>query len=354
MEKLRIYQLREGMVLAEPVIVNDQVLLNEGTVLTSNLIRRLKEKGVFEVAVNEETTVAIDPNDVLVGRIMSHVQRFLNTYYPVEVLRLPAERLKVLRERHKKVSLMLQKIIQEEDVHRFFLDLRTTDDFTLEHSANVCVYSLIIGVTMELKDEELYHLGVGAILHDIGKRALPLEIRQKEGELTAEEREKMKEHTKEGYMILRREGIAVEAARVALHHHERWDGSGYPLGLKGEKIDLFSRIVAVADVYDALTGNRPYRKSYLPHEAVEYLYGAGNLHFDAKVVQAFLQSISPYPLGSVVQLSTGEIGVVVNVEKTFAPRPIVKICYDKDNKKLEFPRQVDLSKEKTLFITKIL
>lgn len=94
----------------------------------------------------------------------------------------------------------------------------------------MCVYSLIIGVTMELKEEKLCHLGVGAILHHIGKRALPLEIRQKQEELTAEEREKMKEHTKDGYMTLCREGISVEAVRVALHYHEHWDDSGCPLG----------------------------------------------------------------------------------------------------------------------------
>ena len=146
----------------------------------------------------------------------------------------------------------------------------------------------------------------------------------------------------------------MAVARIALYHHERWDGSGYINKLAGENIDLLSRIVAVADVYDDLTRGLTYRQKFLPHEALEFLYGAGNMYFDARIVKAFTGSICAYPLGSIVKLSTGEIGIVVNVQKTTAPRPIVKVFYDSANTRLEHPRQVDLSEEKTVFITKIL
>lgn len=352
MERLLTNQLKIGMVLAEPIFgPNGKILLNEGTKLDKNLINRLVQKEIIEVAVNEKNTAAIEPNEVLVSRVLSGVQRTLNSLYPIDIA---SEQLAQIKETHQNISGILREIISDPAVHGFFLDLRTTDDFTLQHSANVCVLSLIMGATIKLSREKLLQLGTGAILHDIGKKTLPKELLDKKAELTPKEQEIIKEHAKAGYQTLRNNGFAPEIAKVALYHHERWDGSGYPTKLAGEKIDLYSRIVAVADVYDALTEERSYRQKYLPHEAVEFLYGAGNYYFDAKVVKAFTRSIAAYPLGSIVQLSTGEIGIVVNIEKTVAPRPIVKICYDQDNKKLEFPRQVDLTEEKTLFITKIL
>lgn len=352
MEKLKVFQLQAGMILAEPIFgPNGKVLLNEGSKLDFEMIERLKKKGVFEVSVNEETTASIDPNEVLVNRVSVYAKQNLDKFYPLDIA---SKQLAQINQRHQTVSAVMKGIISNPTVHSFFLDLRTTDDFTLEHSVNVCVLSLIVGVTLEIPFAGLIHLGTGSLLHDIGMKGIDTDIINKHGELTAAETEKVNEHTKMGYQILRDNGFAPEIARIALYHHERWDGSGYPSKLAMDKIDFYSRIVAVADVYDALTGERAYRERYLPHQAIEFLYGAGNYYFDAKVVNAFTQSIAAYPLGSLVQLSTGEIGVVINIQKTSAPRPIVKICYDKDNKKLEFPRQVDLIEEKTIFINKIL
>jgi putative nucleotidyltransferase with HDIG domain len=223
-----------------------------------------------------------------------------------------------------------------------------------KHVLMVCVLSLILGTVLGMPEERLKLLGKSALVHDIGKKAVPQKILTKRENLTPEETKVFQEHTKNGYHILREQGFDAAIARVALYHHERWDGSGYINKLSGENIDLSSRIVAVADAYDDLIRGLTYKQKQLPHEAMEFLYGTGNIYFDARVVKAFTGNICAYPLGSIVKFSTGEIGIVVNVHKTLAPRPIVKIFYDSNNVRLNYPRQIDLSEEKTIFITKIL
>ncbi len=352
MRQLRVDQLEPEMIIAETVYSsNGKVLLAEGTKITPDLIKRLSEMQVPKVCVNDENTIPIDPNDVLINRVHTQALRILGTVIPAD---LCGARLGDAQDRYELVAETIDKIVHTRETHNLFLDLRTIDDDTLDHSIAVCVLSMIVGATLKMPAERLYLLGTGAMVHDIGKKAVPPEILAAKEDLNPMETAKLQEHTKEGYHILREQGFDVAVAKVALYHHERWNGSGYVSKLEGENIDLFSRIVAAADVYDDLTRGITYRQKYLPHEAMEYLYGAGNFYFDVRVVKAFTSSISAYPLGSLVKLSNGEIGVVVNVQKTSAPRPIVKICYDKNNNRLDYPRQIDLSEEKTIFITKIL
>ncbi|MDT3699445.1 MAG: HD domain-containing protein [Thermincola sp.] len=258
------------------------------------------------------------------------------------------------RERYIIVANVLGMVIKDKQVGSLYLDLRAADDDTLDHSIAVCVLSLILGTVFKMPESRLMQLGKAAMVHDIGKKAISQEILAKRENLTPQEKKSFQEHTKEGYRILREQGFDPAIARVALYHHERWDGSGYINMVSEENIDLLSRIVAVADTYDDLTRGLTYKQKYLPHEAMEFLYGTGNIYYDARVIKAFTGNICAYPLGSIVKLSTGETGIVVNVQKTMAPRPIIKIFYDSKNVHLEYPKQVDLSEEKTIFITKIL
>ncbi|KNZ70920.1 metal dependent phosphohydrolase [Thermincola ferriacetica] len=352
MKQLKVDQLEPDMILAESVYsASGKVLLAEGTKLTPDLIKRLMEMQVPRVCVNDENTIPIDPNEVLTNRVHTQALRILGTVIPAD---LCGSRLEDAQFRYELVAETIAKIMETKEVHELFLDLRTIDDDTLDHSITVCVLSLIVGAALKFTPDRLYMLGIGAMVHDIGKKAVPPEILAKREDLTPQETQMFQAHVKEGYRILREHGFDVPIAKVALYHHERWNGSGYVNRLAGDNIDLFSRIVQTADVYDDLIRGLTYKQKYLPHEAMEYLYGAGNFYFDVRVVKAFTSSISAYPLGSLVKLSTGEIGVVVNVQKTSAPRPIVKICYDKNNNRLDYPRQIDLSEEKTIFITKIL
>jgi len=338
------------MLIAE-TIFGDQgkPLIIEGTKLNQTIIKRLQQMPRRSVYIYHEQTIEADPGAILINRVYDYTHRVLDNHLPISLYK--HNNTQAL-EKHERVSRILLGVTSQPRVAEFYLDLRTVNEHLLEHSLNVCVFSLLVGVGIGLTDEMLEQLAIGAILHDIGRVNLPKNLMNKK-ELTPQEETSLQEHTKLGYQLLRDKSFPTQVAKIALYHHERWDGSGYPTRLSGETIDLLSRIVGVADVYDHFTGAIA-KERYLPHEAIEYLYGAGNYLFDARIVKAFIHNVPIYPLGSVVRLSTGEIGVVVNVEKNVSPRPIIKICYGKDNQKLPYPQQIDLSVEKTVFIKEIL
>ncbi|MDL2232046.1 HD-GYP domain-containing protein [Ruminococcaceae bacterium OttesenSCG-928-L11] len=202
-------------------------------------------------------------------------------------------------------------------------NLKSYDDYTYHHSLSVAVLSIAVGQYLNLGREELRALGTSAILHDIGKTAVPIEIINKTSKLSNEEFDIIKTHSPEGYEYLLKTMIGDEnICAGVLSHHEKMDGSGYPNKEAGNHIHLWAKIISVADVYDALTSNRPYRMPMQPSEAVEYIMGGIDTSFDYDVVQAFVKKVELYPVASYVELSNDKIGVVLNNSNTF--RPVVR------------------------------
>ena len=159
-------------------------------------------------------------------------------------------------------------------------------------------------------------------------------------------------HTEYGFEILRKDpSVSLLSAHCALQHHEKLDGTGYPRGLKGDEIHPYGKILAVADVFDALTSNRPYRKAMLPHEAMEILYGETYTHFDPKYVKTFQRSVATYPVGLTVKLNTGETGVVVHYEMGAPNRPTVRVLNDPTGDSVDKPYEIDLAKHPSIMIT---
>lgn len=350
MEKVAVRDLQPGMIMAESILGDNTVLIAEGTVLTEVLINRLQNMALNQVSICSPGTLITDAGEVLVDKVLQMALSVLDKYLPVRLYQNQQQ----VKDTYQKARTILEKIIKNDKISKFYLDLRAIDDFTLPHSINVAVFSVLVGLGMHLTGEMLGELGTAALLHDVGRTRIDRELLQHDLENPLQTQPACAEHTRIGYQLLREEGFSPAIARVALYHHERWDGSGYPQHLQGEKIDLFSRIIMVADVFDTYTGPLGGKMRCLPHEAIEFLYGGGNLYFDARAVKAFIQFIPVYPLGTVVQLSSGEIGIVVNVEKNVATRPVIKVCYDSNNQKLAASYQIDLGSEKTTFITKVL
>jgi HD-GYP domain-containing protein (c-di-GMP phosphodiesterase class II) len=174
---------------------------------------------------------------------------------------------------------------------------------------------------------KMVDLAIGLLLHDIGKLALPDALRDPNRTLTEDEEYEYQRHTSGGFGLLKDMGQTFGATSkiVALQHHEHWDGSGYPKKLKGNAIHEFAQICAVVDTYDRLTTSRKYGRQALPHEALEYLMGSCGTKFKLSVVQAFLEIVAPFPIGSTVSLSGGEKGVVVEVEAKLPQRPVVRL-----------------------------
>jgi putative nucleotidyltransferase with HDIG domain len=190
--------------------------------------------------------------------------------------------------------------------------LKTADDYTYMHSVAVCALMIALSRQLGLSDDETREAGLAGLLHDIGKMAVPPEILNKPGRLTDDEFVSVKEHPSAGHaMLLEAKGVGEIALDVCLHHHEKMDGTGYPKGLKGEQISLYAKMGAVCDVYDAITSNRPYKEGWCPAESLKKMSEWSRGHFDEVVFQAFVRSIGIYPVGTLVKLHSGRLGVVV-------------------------------------------
>ncbi len=241
------------------------------------------------------------------------------------------------------VSQMVDSIIRNPDALLWLNELKHKDRYTLEHSVRVCVLALAFGRHLELPPEELQVLGLGALLHDIGKMKVPNEILNKPGRLTEAEFEIMKSHVPQGVAILEATSQIPEAAiEVARCHHERFNGAGYAGGLRGETIGLFGAIGAIVDCYDAITSDRVYHNGMAAHEALGKMYAWRQTDFHPGLVEQFIQCMGVFPIGSIVELSTGAIGVVIAQHRTRRLRPRVALVLNADKKPFEQAKIVDL------------
>lgn len=205
-------------------------------------------------------------------------------------------------------------------------NLKQRDEYTSIHCVNVCVLALAFGRHLGLPREELEILGLGALLHDIGKMQTPDEILNKPGALTPDEFEVMKRHPQEGYELMRATGRVPEAALAIIrHHHERIGGHGYPSGMSGEAIPLNVMITALADVYDALTSDRVYHDAMSADQALRIIYRGAEQDYGQEMVEEFIRCLGIYPVGSVVELDSGAIGVVIASDRRARLRPVVAL-----------------------------
>ncbi|MFA9273689.1 MAG: HD-GYP domain-containing protein [Candidatus Aquirickettsiella gammari] len=223
--------------------------------------------------------------------------------------------------------------------------LKTADDYTYMYSVAVCALMIALARQLRLSDEETREAGLAGLLHDIGKMAIPSGILNKPGRLTDDEFVSVKEHPRAGHaMLLEAKGISPIALDVCLHHHEKVDGSGYPMGLKGEQISLYAKMGAVCDVYDAITSNRPYKEGWCPAESLKKMAEWSRGHFDETVFQAFVRSIGIYPVGTLVKMQSGRLGVVVEqqVGKSLL-LPKVRVFFSTKSMTYIAPLLLDLS-----------
>ncbi len=222
--------------------------------------------------------------------------------------------------------------------------LKTADDYTYMHSVAVCAMMVALAKQLGLDEAQTRSLGMAGLLHDLGKVAMPMDVLNKPGKLTDAEFDIMKTHPTEGFKMLKASpNVDPIALDVVLHHHEKIDGSGYPERFKGDQISLHSKMGAVCDVYDAITSNRPYKSGWDPAESLRKM-AEWTGHFDPKVFQAFVKSMGIYPVGSLVRLTSGRIGVVTEQTVKSLTMPMVKVFYSTKSSMRVTPYMVDLSR----------
>ncbi|MDR1050172.1 MAG: HD-GYP domain-containing protein [Deltaproteobacteria bacterium] len=249
-------------------------------------------------------------------------------------------------EVQENVDELVESVSRNRDALTALIKLRHFDDYTYTHSLNVSVLSISAGKTLGLTDAELKTLGLGTMFHDLGKLRIPDNILNKPGKLTDEEFEIMRNHAALSAEILTEQNLNVSdlVIHVARSHHERIDGSGYPDHLQGEQIPPLAVICGLSDVYDALTSDRVYHKGMLPHDALKFIYGLRGSHFQPDWVDRFVQSVGIYPPGSVVELNTGHLAVIMEVNNRSLLTPLVKVVADPHGQLYQRPKLVDLNK----------
>ncbi|UPO87014.1 HD-GYP domain-containing protein [Niallia sp. Man26] len=331
MRLVRTKYLSEGAILAKP-IHNEQgnILVNNGVRLDKQLIDRLVQLGVAYLYIDDKLTDDIYPVAPISDRLKREAMQTIETSFKELKGSSSKEKSFIMEKSAPAFKQLIDKVLEElkghQELFSIMSDVFLYDNYIFSHSLNVTLYSLALGMELKLPRKQLETLGLGAILHDVGKMDIPLEILLKPGKLTLDEFTEIKKHANAGFDMLRKvHNMPLIVAHCAYQHHERLNGSGYPRGITGEEIHLFGKVIAVADVFDAITSNRVYRQAMLPHEALEVLYTGIDTLFDAKIVEAFRNAIILYPNGVSVMLSSGEKGIVSRQNKGFNERPVIRV-----------------------------
>ncbi|MDD6072576.1 MAG: response regulator [Clostridiales bacterium] len=312
MRYIKIEDAKPGMVLAKDVFDSySRLLLAKHQELTEEYIRKLNIWGYPGFYVHDGFSEGIEVDETISVELRNR---------GVEALRN-----KNIDKTLEVAKNIVDQILKNGTTAIDMVDLRTFDDYTYRHSVNVAVLSTILGMGMHLNRSMLEEVCVAAIFHDLGKLMIDSDILNKPARLTPEEFQEIKKHPEMSVKLLKKRYKVTDASKEAvLHHHENEDGSGYPAGITGDEIPMYSKIIHVADVYDALTSKRPYKKPYTPSEALEYLMGGCNILFDESVVRAFMKCVPVYPKGTTITLSDDRLAVVY--ENNPNPlRPKVKV-----------------------------
>ncbi|UWG96842.1 HD domain-containing protein [Dehalobacter sp. DCM] len=348
MRQISVNRLQQGAVLGRTIFSHSgRVLLGKGVMLTHSYIDRLKELGISIVYVDDE-----ESKDVVIEDVISDESR----REAINTLEHFAEAVRIGKELSgfqvkKAVNNIIGDILFQKDIFISLTDMRSYDNQIYTHSVSVCVLSIIIGKALGLDKETLEALATGALLHDIGTVKLPKDLLAKRDVFTAKETELYQTHTIHGYDILRtKNDLNLLSAHIALQHHEWLNGSGYPRKLSGNRLHTLAQIVGLADFYDNLVNDGPGHNRIVPHEACEIVMGCANKLYSQQLIVTFLKHIAVYPTGCTVKLSTGEVGIVVDQNKSLPMRPIIRVLMsDKEMSHVQ-AKEYNLIEDLTTFI----
>ncbi|MFQ3619903.1 MAG: HD-GYP domain-containing protein [Spirochaetales bacterium] len=369
MKVLKVSELKPGSRYSKAIFIDkENILVPPNVPLKQKEIDRLIRWGIETVSTEgdliTEQADAAKPSTITIGQLLKATinQEFVKIYGHLleemqKVQTALAERSPVDTSSIDHIVDLVLKTIKakKEDFTRYIFFENIGESTFAQNALHCTVLSTLIGIHMGILQHKLVTLATGALLHDAGMLRIPKSIIEKQGKLEPKEAQTIKVHPIYSYTIIKKElNYSDEIALVALQHHERWDGKGYPKGVSGKQIHLHARIVSVADAYEAMISKRPYRNSMIGYQAMKSLLSDNGRRFDPDVLKVFIQSMGIYPLGSIVLLSDSSIGSVVETNSESPLRPKVKVLIDKQGVPLEggSGAVLDLEADKSVFIVK--
>lgn len=347
MSELFISEVKPGMKLEQAIVMPDgKTLLSSGTILSIKNIEKLYELNIKSIHIADRYTHLITPIDKMQTQLVEDFTRMLRQIAPNSPEANKSDEVVKVANILEKIIL---KIAKNETVLEFMVELRIIDKVKLyDHSVHTAVLAGLVAGSMGLDVENILCAVTGGLLHNIGVAEMPTLLNIKE--MTPPQQTLWREHPTYGYYFAIQKNISRTIANCIQYHHERYDGTGYPKGIKGEEIPLLARIISICTKYSAAITY----ENISPYMAVEEIYGASGIYYDPEVVKAFVNNIPIYPLGVMVRLSTKEVGIVSNIRKNKGPRPIIKVYYNRVNRPITEDKIIDLGVERTVFIEEIL
>ncbi|MGE7673376.1 HD-GYP domain-containing protein [Lysinibacillus sp. NPDC094403] len=358
MRLISIDVLKEGMVLAR-TIWNEagHPLLKKNVVINERIIQRLQELNTHYLYIDDEISEGIEVKETVPPVIRNKaISTIKDSFQSINGLN-PVNASYVLDQQSKAIVSIVDELLSavsgNDEILTILTDAYLFDEYLYQHSFQVTLYSIAIAKELGYSAEDLRLIGIGALLHDIGKIMVPKEILTKPGRLTSEEFETMKQHTRYGFDLLRNlHSISLIVAHCAFQHHERIDGSGYPRGLVDFEIHPFAKIIGVADVFDAVTTSRVYREKMLPSQGLAIVEAGCGTIYDARIVKALKNSVVHYPNGVILKLSDGRRGIVSRQNTSNAALPWIRI-FEEQNQILTATYEINLVDYPTVTIENV-
>ncbi len=357
MRKVPVWALQPGMKTGRAVYdTKGMLLLNTQVDIKAKYIQYLKMLGISSIYIEDKIIPDVSIEDVILDETRMKAQTVVRDIL-VNIEKQPQKALPRVLFTNSGISEVVDSIVdqllQNQNLIINLSDIRTSDGYTFSHCVNVAVLAVTAGIALKYSRSRLNELALGTLLHDLGKARVSVELLNKNGSLTADEYNEIKKHPRLGYEMIKLQDFIKSTSCMAVYqHHERINGKGYPEGLIDNQIHPFARVAAVVDVYDALVADRPYRKAMPPHKALEILE-SGSEEYDMDVLYNFIKHVAAYPIGNIVGLSSGEVGVVVHNTVGFPWRPKVRVIAFKDKLETVTPYEVDLMEKINVVVDRL-
>lgn len=342
-----------GKTLYDP---EGRILAKTGLVLNEAIISKMKDMQIPAIYIvdeysSEEIEDIIKPT--LRQEAISTIKEAFSNINRITVAdKFSKKDAKYFDNIQNMAESLLENVLSNKNVLLSLVDIRSMNNYLYSHSVNVAVISLVLGIALKLPKKKLQYLCIGALLHDVGKAFIPREILMKDTEFESEEISKLQQHPTLGYRYLSDTyDLSSHIKMIVLQHHERCDGLGFPNKLANEQINTLSKIVSIADAYDALSSGRPNKKSMFPSDVLEYLMSNAGQMFDYELVNTFCKIVIPFSKGTLVELSNSDIAVVQETLPNFPLRPVVKII--KSSNPNIINTNINLINETSIVITSI-